>query len=66
MGDNNTSSAIGQALVEFTVNGAFPEEDASALKLSSQALPEAIHALSEARSKLEVCRPVNYTRIGES
>lgn len=51
------SGAIGQALVEFTANGAFPEDDISALKLSSQELPPAIHALSEARSRLEVCRP---------
>lgn len=53
MSANNTSGAIGQALVEFTANGAFPEEDASSLKLSAQELPSAINALSEAKSKLE-------------
>ncbi|ROW02965.1 hypothetical protein VSDG_01799 [Cytospora chrysosperma] len=53
MSENNTSGAIGQALVEFTANGAFPEEDASSLKLSAQELPSAINALSEAKSRLE-------------
>lgn len=57
MSENNTSGAIGQALVEFTANGAFPEEDASSLKLSAQELPSAINALSEAKSRLEVMLP---------
>lgn len=54
MSDDNTAGAIGQALVGFTANGAFPEEDISSLGLSSQELPPAIQALSEAKSKLEV------------
>ncbi|KAF3771028.1 hypothetical protein M406DRAFT_247508 [Cryphonectria parasitica EP155] len=45
--------ALGQALVNFTTSGTFPEEDASALKLSSEALPQAIEALSQAKSTLE-------------
>ncbi|ROW09099.1 hypothetical protein VPNG_05740 [Cytospora leucostoma] len=53
MSSENRSGALGQALVEFTTNGAFPEEDVSSLALSSQQLPPAIQALSEARSKLE-------------
>lgn len=63
MGENNTSGAIGEALVEFTTNGAFPEEDASSLKLSSQELPPAINALSEAKSKLEVMPSCNMTLV---
>lgn len=54
MSGDSTASALGQALVQFTTNGAFPEEDVSSLKLSSQELPPAIHALAEAKSKLEV------------
>lgn len=55
MSAEDTSGALGQALVDFTTNGAFPEEGVSSLALSSHELPPAIRALSEARSKLEVC-----------
>lgn len=47
--------ALGRALVEFTTNGAFPEEGISDLKLSSNELPPAIQALDQAKSNLEVC-----------
>jgi len=46
--------ALGQALVSFSVDGLFPEENISSLALSSDELPEAIQALSDAKSKLEV------------
>ncbi|PSS00836.1 hypothetical protein BD289DRAFT_402349 [Coniella lustricola] len=46
-------NALGKALVEFTTDGAFPEEEVSALKLNSEALPSAIDALSQAKSQLE-------------
>lgn len=49
----DTSGAVGDALVAFTTNGAFPEEDVSSLPLNSKHLPPAIQALSEAKSKLE-------------
>ena len=47
--------AVGQALVSFSVDGLFPEEDVSSLVLSSDALPGAVKALAEQKAKLEVC-----------
>lgn len=47
------AGAVGRALVDFTVEGAFPEEDVSSLKLSSEELSPAVKALAEAKSKLE-------------
>lgn len=47
--------AVGRALVDFTTNGAFPEEDVSSLQLSSEQLAPAVEALAQAKSKLEVC-----------
>lgn len=49
--------ALGQALVEFTTQGAFPEEGISGLKLSSDHLPPAIRSLAQAKTNLEVCIP---------
>lgn len=49
------AGVLGQALVDFTTHGAFPEEDVSSLKLSPEELPPAIQALAEAKSSLEVC-----------
>jgi centromere/kinetochore protein ZW10 len=46
---------VAQALVNFSLYGSFPEEDVSALNVGSDELPAAIRALSEAKSKLEVC-----------
>lgn len=46
--------ALGQALVEFTTQGAFPEEGISDLKLSSDQLPPAIQSLAQAKANLEV------------
>ncbi|KAJ0117044.1 centromere kinetochore protein [Diaporthe amygdali] len=53
MTSNEPVGAVGQALVDFTTNGAFPEEDVSSLKLSSGELSPAVQALAEAKSKLE-------------
>lgn len=55
MSANDTPGALGDALVAFTTSGAFPEEHVSSLQLDSKQLPPAIQALSEAKSKLEVC-----------
>lgn len=52
---NDTTGALGDALVAFTTTGAFPEEHVSSLQLDSKQLPPAIQALSEAKSNLEVC-----------
>jgi centromere/kinetochore protein ZW10 len=45
---------IAQALVEFTVRGAFPEETVSSLQIGPKVLAPAIEALAEAKSKLQV------------
>ncbi|KAG8158785.1 hypothetical protein KVR01_011228 [Diaporthe batatas] len=53
MSTKEPAGAVGRALVDFTVDGAFPEEDVSSLKLSSEELSPAVQALAEAKSKLE-------------
>ncbi|KAL1852015.1 ribosome biogenesis protein ytm1 [Diaporthe australafricana] len=53
MSSTESGGAVGQALVDFTFNGAFPEEDVSSLKLSAQELSPAVQALAEAKSRLE-------------
>jgi centromere/kinetochore protein ZW10 len=53
-GPEESSSQIGKALVDFSLRGAFPEEDASSLALAPEALPPAIEALTQAKAKLEV------------
>jgi protein transport protein DSL1/ZW10 len=58
MSTTESVGALGRALVDFTTDGAFPEEDVSSLKLSSEELSPAIKALAEAKSKLEVCRMI--------
>lgn len=45
---------IAQALVDFSVEGAFPEESVSSLTVDSDALPAAIEALASAKAKLQV------------
>lgn len=55
MSTSGKPGALGQALVEFTTNGAFPEEGISDLKLSSDQLPPAIQSLAQAKTNLEVC-----------
>lgn len=55
MSTTEPAGAVGRALVDFTVDGAFPEEDVSSLKLSAEELSPAVQALAEAKSKLEVC-----------
>lgn len=58
MSAHGETGALGQALIDFTINGRFPEEDVSSLKLSSEELPPAIQALAEAKSSLEVMGPL--------
>lgn len=53
---------IGQALVDFATQGAFPEEAASSLTLSPEALPPAIEALAQAKAKLQVRQSLHKTR----
>lgn len=52
--NGGASSGIGDALVDFSVSGLFPEEHVSSLKLSPDELPAAIKAVAEARVKLQV------------
>lgn len=59
MSVSGKSGALGQALVEFTTHGAFPEEGISDLKLSSDQLPPAIQSLAQAKANLEVCTLTN-------
>ncbi|KAB5563043.1 hypothetical protein GE09DRAFT_1110803 [Coniochaeta sp. 2T2.1] len=44
---------VAQALVEFTLHGAFPEEAVSSVSIGPQELAPAIQALAEAKSKLQ-------------
>ena len=55
------AAVVGQALVDFSINGLFPEEDASSLILSPDKLQEAVQALASAKSTLEAC-PANHLR----
>ncbi|KAK4191618.1 Centromere/kinetochore protein zw10 [Podospora australis] len=50
---NAPIAQISQALVDFTLNGSFPEENVSSLALQPEALPEAIKALADAKAKLQ-------------
>jgi centromere/kinetochore protein ZW10 len=45
---------MAQALVDFSVHGAFPEEGISSLPLDAESLPTAIKALADAKAKLQV------------
>jgi centromere/kinetochore protein ZW10 len=46
---------IGKALVDFSTNGAFPEEEAvSAAYVTSSLLPTVLGALTDAKIELEV------------
>ncbi|KAK3403202.1 hypothetical protein B0T20DRAFT_19354 [Sordaria brevicollis] len=50
---DSPAGQIAQALVDFSVEGAFPEESVSSLAVDSDALPAAIEALASAKSKLQ-------------
>ncbi|KAK4448202.1 Centromere/kinetochore protein zw10 [Podospora aff. communis PSN243] len=51
--DGSKARQIAQALVDFSVDGAFPEETVVTLAVDSNALPAAIEALTSAKSKLQ-------------
>jgi len=53
---------IAQALVDFSVDGSFPEETVVALAVDSTALPSAIEALASAKSKLQVAPRLPLSR----
>ncbi|KAK3373951.1 hypothetical protein B0T24DRAFT_576679 [Lasiosphaeria ovina] len=51
--DSPAAGQVAQALVDFTLHGAFPEEAASTLTIDADVLPAAIDALAKARSELK-------------
>lgn len=55
---------VGQALVDFALNGAFPEEPLSSGRITLQELRPALEALAKAKAGLEVgsiCYPGQIT-----
>ena len=50
------SGEVGRALVDFALNGAFPEEPLSSGRITLQELGPALEALAKAKSGLEVGR----------
>ena len=48
------AAQVAQALVDFSLSGAFPEEDVSSLRIDPAVLPEAIKALANAKAALQV------------
>ena len=55
MASSDIQAQLGQTLVDFSANGAFPEEEAvSAAYVEDSALPVALVALGNAKAGLEV------------
>jgi hypothetical protein len=59
MASTADEARLGDTLIQFSVDGRFPEEEAtSAAYVESSALPVALQALAEAQTELEVtCCP---------
>ncbi len=58
MSSSNVQDHLGQALVSFSTNGTFPEEEAiSAAHVNSSTVSAALAALSGAKAELEVSFP---------
>jgi centromere/kinetochore protein ZW10 len=56
MASGSHETPLGDALIRFSVDGQFPEEEAvSAAYVEDSALPIALKALNDAQSELEVC-----------
>jgi len=53
-GPETPATQIAQAIVDFVVNGAFPEDHVSSLAVDFNTVPEAIKALANAKAKLQV------------
>jgi hypothetical protein len=57
MASTEIQALLGQTLIDFSINGAFPgEESISAATIEASALPAALVALSDAKAELEVGR----------
>jgi protein transport protein DSL1/ZW10 len=55
MASSKPQSQLGQVLIDFSTNGAFPEEEAvSAAYAEPSALPSAVVAVRDAKVALEV------------
>jgi centromere/kinetochore protein ZW10 len=56
MASGNHETPLGDTLIQFSVDGKFPEEEAvSAAYVEDSALPVALKALNDAQTELEVC-----------
>jgi protein transport protein DSL1/ZW10 len=60
------SASVGHSLVEFALQGSFPEEDISSRHVGAQDFGPALESLADAKSRLEVApmlliRPVSCT-----
>jgi centromere/kinetochore protein ZW10 len=55
MASGSNESPLGDTLIQFSVNGRFPEEEAvSAACVENSAIPVALKALNDAQTELEV------------
>ncbi|KAK4032933.1 Centromere/kinetochore protein zw10 [Parachaetomium inaequale] len=50
---DSPAAQMAQALVDFSVQGAFPEDTVSSLSIDAESLPAAIKALADAKAKLQ-------------
>jgi hypothetical protein len=55
MSSPDLEEQLGPTLIDFATNGAFPEEAVSAGYVHDSTLPEALIALNDAKTALEVC-----------
>jgi hypothetical protein len=55
MASADVQDQLGQVLIDFSTNGAFPEEEVSAAYVKKPLLSPALAAVSAARADLEVC-----------
>lgn len=53
-GPDSPPAQLAQAIVDFSLHGAFPEDKVSSLPLDAESLPIAIKALADAKAKLQV------------
>lgn len=51
---SSDTAAVGRSLVEFALQGSFPEEDISSRHVGAQDFGPALESLAAAKSKLEV------------
>lgn len=65
MASSQTPADLGQVLVDFTVNGIFPEsESVSSAPITPAALNAALKVLNDAKVELEVGYPASSRQTG--